>query len=268
MTSIIEEAEIINKYLCQIKKYLPLGIRLKKHELNDILDEIEEHIWEKAIESAVDKEPNDIDIQIAISQMGEPQDIASKFTTKSTPYVYINEELYPLYKKCHKTILWSLILLTVIEILFPNLMFPLISYQQSLELIFVVKLFNTLILYFTFFAVIGIIFCYLSITGYIPYELRQYSKPIQIKKPKFKTNFQNFVITLEISFFIFSAIFLLLWKDDYFTYMSIILFGVSIVKCLRQLKRKSVIWQKFLILLDLSLISWIILSIESTFYIL
>ena len=52
MTNVIEEAEIINKYLCQIKKSLPLGIRLKKSELSDIMDEIEEHIWEKAIESA------------------------------------------------------------------------------------------------------------------------------------------------------------------------------------------------------------------------
>ena len=45
MTNIIEEAEIINKYLCQLKKSLPIGIRLKKDELNEILDEIEEHIW-------------------------------------------------------------------------------------------------------------------------------------------------------------------------------------------------------------------------------
>ena len=94
MTNIIEEAEIINKFLCQIKKELPLNIRLKKDELNSILDEIEEHIWEKAIEIAEDKEPNDIDIQIAISQMGDPFEIASKFKEDTNPYIYISEELY------------------------------------------------------------------------------------------------------------------------------------------------------------------------------
>jgi len=110
MTSEIEEAEIINIYLCQIKKKLPLGIRLNKTELNDILDEIEEHIWEIAIESAGDKEPNEMNVQIAISQMGEPQDIASNFTSRSTPHVYISEELYPSYRKYRKTLFWSSVL--------------------------------------------------------------------------------------------------------------------------------------------------------------
>ncbi|GAH48365.1 unnamed protein product, partial [marine sediment metagenome] len=102
MTNTIKEAEIISNYLCLIKKSLPLSIRLRKNELKDILDEIEEHIWEKVIESAGDKEPTEIDIQIAISQIGEPKEIATKFASESTPYIFISEELYPSYRKHRK----------------------------------------------------------------------------------------------------------------------------------------------------------------------
>jgi len=266
MTNIIEEAEIINKYLCQIKKSLPLGIRLKRDELNDIMDEIEEHIWEKAIESAGDKDPNEIDIQIAISQMGEPQDIASKFTSRSTPHIYISEELYPYYRKYRKILFWSTVLSIIIYMLFRNL-FSLYDYSFQL-IIFYYEMFTILVIFFTFFAIIGIVFCYLSITGYIPYELRKskmqrrYSNLTQIQKPKFKSSSQTIVLSLEISFFLFNAaIFLTFWGG--FTFF---LYFLSIVKCLRGFtKTKSVIWQRSLILLDVFLIGFLIIGIEGLY---
>lgn len=268
MTNVIEEAEIINKYLCQIKKSLPLGIRLKKDELNDVMDEIEEHIWEKAIESAGDKEPNEIDIQIAISQMGEPQEIASKFTSRSTPHIYISEELYPCYRKYRKILFWSTVFSIILYMLFENLTY---DYNFQYMFFFIFEMFTIIVIYFTFFAIIGIIFCYLSITGYVPYELRKskmqkrYSNLTQIQKPKFKSSSQTIVLSLEISFFLFNAIFLTFL--DLFGTFSFYLYLLSIVKCLRGFtKTKSVIWQRSLILLDLFLIGSLIQDIIGLYF--
>ncbi len=270
MTNIIEEAEIINKYLCQIKKSLPLGIRLKRDELNDIMDEIEEHIWEKAIANAGDKEPNEIDIQIAISQMGEPQDIAGKFTSRSTPHIYISEELYPYYRKYRKILFWSTVLSIIIYMMLRNL-FSLYDYSFQL-IIFYYEMFTILVIFFTFFAIIGIVFCYLSITGYIPYELRKskmqrrYSNLTQIQKPKFKSSSQTIVLSLEISFFLFNAIFLTFWGVVWGAFFTFFLYFLSIVKCLRGFtKTKSVIWQRSLILLDVFLMGLLILGIEGQY---
>ena len=165
MTNTIEEAEIINKYLCQIKKGLPLSIRLRRNELNDILDEIEEHIWEKVIESAGDKEPTEIDIQIAISQIGEPEDIANKFASKSTPHIYISEEIYPLYRTCWKVIFWSFFLWLAVYLIPPEIFLPLIpggSYMYQISEFFLLEyIFIVLIISVSSFVFVGVIFCYL-----------------------------------------------------------------------------------------------------------
>ena len=260
MISIIKEARIINKYLCQIKKNLPLWVRLRKDELNCILDEIEEHIWEKAIEYAGDKEPNEIDIQVAISQMGEPQDIASKFTSKSTPYIYISEELYPSYKKYRKIIFWSLLLWLIVFFMqdpFTERYFN-----------FVDIILNLLITLSTLFTLIGIIFCYLSITGYFPYELRKskiqkrYSTIVQIQKPKFKSPFQIIILLLEISFLLFIGL-VFIWSFP----QILTFFILSLIKFLRvSTKRKSVIWQRLLILLDVFLMVSVIYTVGGLLY--
>ncbi|MHA2008522.1 MAG: hypothetical protein ACXABO_18740 [Promethearchaeota archaeon] len=263
MTSKIEEAEIITMYLCQVKKKLPLGIRLNKTELNDILDEIEAQIWEIAIESAGDKEPNEINVQIAITQIGEPQSIASKFTSRSTPHVYISEEVYPAYKKYRKTLFWSSVLFFLLYTLFFS--FYIVPWHFSI--IFVVNIIYVGI-YFTSSVILGIVFCYFSMTGYLPYELRKskmqkkYSNIAQIQKPKFKSPFQRWVIRLEIFFFLISAMIIFFWSRI-FVYFT----ALSIIKILRGfIKTKSVKWQRSLIFLDLFLMCSTIFAIENEIF--
>jgi len=259
MTNAIKEAEIISNYLGLIKKSLPLSIRLRKNELRDILDEIEEHIWEKVIESAGDKEPSEIDIQIAISQIGEPEEIATKFVSKSTPYIYLSEELFPSYRKFRKTLFWSF--LYGLIMFMPPHPFSGYSFYQLVD----DPLYNSImimpIIFGFSFILIGIIFWYLSITGYGLYEIRT-SKLLKrnfdlshLQKPIFKPLFQ-LVTSLLFLLFLFSAIYLLL--GGYF-YRPIPFFVLSAIRLLQGfVKRKSVIWQKLLILIDLFLIGWII----------
>ncbi|MFX1418610.1 MAG: hypothetical protein ACFE9N_06795 [Promethearchaeota archaeon] len=259
MINIIENAEIINTYLCQIKKSLPLWIRLRKDELNSILDEIEEHIWEKAFEIADKKEPTDIDIQIAISQIGEPKDIAKRFSSESTPYVYINEGLFPFYKKYKKIFVWSFLLWLVILII-PNPFNQFYFIQFSLiSLFFFEVIISVLAIITTLYFSILIAFCYMSITGDIPYKLRKskmqklYYKHTQTQKPKFYSSFQVSISILEIFFIFFNAIFIF----GYFPHI-LTIFIIIIIKFFRGfIKTKSIVWQKTLILIDICLMGWI-----------
>jgi len=267
MTNTIKEAEIISNYLCLIKKSLPLSIRLRKNELKDILDEIEEHIWEKIIESVGDKEPTEIDIQIAISQIGEPKEIAIKFASESTPYIYISEELYPSYRKHRKALFWSS-LLWLIQFLTIHPFFRYYFYQLVEN-----PLYNSIlimpIIIDSFFILTGIIFCYLSITGYVPYEkrtsklLKRYLNLNDLQKPTFKPHFQ-LVISLLSLLFLLSAIYL--FSVGYVS-QSIPFFVLSIIKLLQRFNiRKSVIWQKLMILIDLLFIGGIIHIIGELIY--
>ncbi len=260
----IKEAEIISNYLGLIKKNLPLSIKLKKNEMRDILDEIEEHIWEKVIESAGDKEPTEIDIQITLSQMGEPKEIATSFVSKSTPYVYISEELYPTYKRYRKTVFWSF-LLWVILFFAPRPMG--VGYMYLYELV-ENPLYNYIlimpIVVISILIIIGIIFCYLSITGYVPYEIRasklkkRYINHKYWHKLVFKPYFQNAISILFLTF-LFSALSIFLVRFSIFTILFVVL---SITKFLRGFySRKSVNWQKLLIVIDIFLISVVFLDL-------
>jgi len=268
MTNTVEEAEIINKYLYQIKKGLPLSIRLRRNELNDILDEIEEHIWEKVIESAGDKEPTEIDVQIAISQIGEPEDIANKFASKSTPHIYISEEIYPLYRTYWKVIFWSFFLWLAVYLIpleVPHSHRNSYMYQIS-EFFLLEYIFIVLIISVSSFVFVGVIFCYLSITGYIPYKQRKFKLQSSnfninnIQKQKLKESVQIVILFLEISFFLFSAIYLFLFIGPFEAIAFLILLSVKILR--RYTKRKSIILQRVLIIIDIYLIRLIIPILE------
>ena len=267
MTNTIKEAEIISNYLCLIKKSLPLSIRLRKNELKDILDEIEEHIWEKVIENVGDKEPTEIDIQIAISQIGEPKEIATKFASESTPYIYISEELYPSYRKHRKTLFWSS-LLWLIMFLIPHPFSNSYFYQLVENPLYNSILIMPIIIDSSFIFTV-IIFCYLSITGYVPYEIRtskllkRYFNLNDLQKPIFKPHFQLAISLLSL-LFLLSAIYI--FSVGYVS-QSIPFFVLSIIKLLQGFNiRKSVIWQRLLILIDILFIGGIIHIVGELIY--
>jgi len=258
VTNRLIEAEIINKYLCQIKKKLPLSIRLDREELNAILAEIEEHIWEKAIENATNREPSEIDLQIAISQMGDATEIAENYSIKSTPYVFISEELYPYYVKSLKLIILSLFLtfLFPLGILF---LFSLLSYI------------DIIVIYLTIFLMVKILFYYLSTKGYSPYEVRiskfqkKFSKLMQLNYKSIKNpiSIRNSIIwgifwLIGATFFIYLS-FLTKIPDYYNIILFIGLFFTTIFRIL--LRKQSPIWQRIVISIQLIQLYFLIISI-------
>ncbi len=151
----IEDIGIINKYLCEIKKNLPFSIRIRKDETNCILEEIEDHIWEKVIENIGNRDPRTEDVEFALSEMGSPIDIAKGFSIRSTPFLYISEGFFPIYLRWSK-ILFGFFLLSI---------FILSGYFPLFRIIIFIFIYMLLLVNFIFF--------YLSSKGYLPGDLRR-----------------------------------------------------------------------------------------------
>ena len=212
---LIREAELINHYLCEIKNNLPLWIRLNKRELNEILDEIEDHIWEKAVENSENQSPNEIDLQIAISQIGDPKMIANKYTARSTPRVFISKELYPYYLRYLKIVFLS----CIFSLIFP-FSYSFMVLEIDLELLSLYLRIFILIFYISLGLVISLVFFYLSTHGYLPYEARMtrfynkfanlaYIQKNSIKNPvnaRFLVIWALIWLAGAISFYLLSAI--------------------------------------------------------------
>lgn len=91
--------DIIEHFLGKVEKRLPGWLKDDQAEKDDVLAELEEHIWDKATEVAGGQEPTAMDIQEAIDSMGSPATIAREYKKRGTPKIFISEELWPFYLK-------------------------------------------------------------------------------------------------------------------------------------------------------------------------
>ncbi len=95
----------VKKFLEKVEKKLPEWLKEKKKEKNDILQEMEEHIWDVVDDLRNDPvlQENGVQyeeiVQRAIAKMGTPDKIASEYKKRGTPKIYITEELFPFYKQ-------------------------------------------------------------------------------------------------------------------------------------------------------------------------
>jgi hypothetical protein len=263
----MREVEIVNDYLCQIKKRLPLSIRVNRQDLDAILEEIEEHIWDKAIENAENRDPSEIDLQIVISQMGDAKEIAESYRTKSVPHIFISEELYPLCVNCLRFLLFSLFF----TFIFPFQSYlTLHSYYLDSLSTFLFLLFRIPVIHLTLFLAVVIAFFYLSTSGYLPYEARiskfhkKFPQPLDLngKTIKHPINLKISIIWAGLWLFgvlFFSVLSYVTKNPNNFT---IALFTcLFIIKLLRiALRKRSVRWQRLLIIVELILLYVLIAS--------
>jgi hypothetical protein len=91
--------DIVDEFLEDVKKKLPFWLKDEKEELDEILEELENHIWDKATELADMEDPSEEHIKQVIEQMGKPSKIAAEYKHRGKPKYYITEELFPMYLK-------------------------------------------------------------------------------------------------------------------------------------------------------------------------
>ncbi len=89
----------IQAFLKEVESKLPGWLKDDQFEKRDVLNELEEHIWDKAEELAAGEEINEGHIHMAITSMGNPDHIGKEYKKRGTPHVYISKEWWDLYKK-------------------------------------------------------------------------------------------------------------------------------------------------------------------------
>ena len=104
---------LITEFLFKVRKNLPFWLKENKNEVNDILREIEDHIWDKAYELAQGGEPTEFHVQSVINGMGSPRDITRDYKSRGTPKIFISREIFPWY--------WKILVGTALVVLIANM---------------------------------------------------------------------------------------------------------------------------------------------------
>ena len=194
-----ESKILIDAFKKEVKKKLPIWLKTRETELKDFLDELEDHIWDKATELAEGKDPEVMHVREAIIIMGNPRKIAKEFRTRGTPKFYITEELWPWFYK-------SVILVSII-VLFVNLLEMAFALKggnigqvvgETFEGIFVGIAIG--------FAALSIVFVQLSYHGFLPEDFKRMAEPHMKPVKKTKRKKQKSVIPSQGAY-LFEGIF-------------------------------------------------------------
>jgi hypothetical protein len=164
-----EYREIIDKFIAAIKKKLPGWLKDKKDECKEVLDEIEEHIYDKIDALAGGQPISEVHVIEAIGSMGTPETIAAEYKKRGTPKVFISEELFPLFKKTEKIVLNILFAINLTVFIVKLVIEP--EWQLLWE--FVTSIWASLV---PVAVVIAVIFIGLSMEGFFPEDLKDSEK--------------------------------------------------------------------------------------------
>ena len=178
-----ESRILIDAFKAEVKKKLPIWLKAKEDELKDFLDELEDHIWDKASELAEGGDPQVMHVREAIILMGNPRKIAKEFRTRGTPKFFVTEELWPWYYR-------SLIFSGIVTILVTMITMAFKLGKGNPAGAIVGDAFWEMFVGFAFaFAAITVLFVQLSYHGFLPEDFKRIAveeiKP-HAKKPKKK----------------------------------------------------------------------------------
>lgn len=194
-----ESRILIDAFKEEVKKKLPIWLKANENELKDFLDELEDHIWDKAQELAEGKKPQVMHIREAIVLMGNPRKIAKEFRTRGTPKFFVTEELWPWYYR-------SLIFAGIVSVLV-NMITMAFKLGKGGETGAIVgDAFWEIFVGFAFaFVAITLIFVQLSYHGFLPEDFKKFAEEEEKKtqarrKPKKKPKKEKNVIPTSGSY--------------------------------------------------------------------
>ena len=88
----------VQAFLKEVEDKLPGWLKDDKFEKHEVLNELEEHLWDKAEDLAGGEDINEGHIHQAITSMGNPERIGKEYKKRGTPHVYITKEWWELSK--------------------------------------------------------------------------------------------------------------------------------------------------------------------------
>lgn len=155
------ENEMINNYLTQVSKKLPEWLKPKQEEVDKILKDLENQIYDEARNIADGQEPSDVDIQQALIQIGTPESISKLYKRRGTPKLFITEELFDFYIR---SMLFFFIIVIAINIIVSIFQFFLKVWFEVLFSMLSGMWIGCLITAI----VITVVFVYFSMEGFLP----------------------------------------------------------------------------------------------------
>ncbi|MFX1554401.1 MAG: hypothetical protein ACFFBV_10790 [Promethearchaeota archaeon] len=155
------ENEMINTYLSQVRKKFPEWLKPKQEEVDKILKDLENQIFNEARIVSEGQEPTDADIQQALFQIGSPESIAKLYKRRGTPKLYITEELFDFYLRTMFLFFIIVIAITVIVSIFQFFLEP---WWEVLGGMFTGMWIGCLITAI----IITVVFVYFSMEGFLP----------------------------------------------------------------------------------------------------
>ncbi len=91
------ENKLVKNYIAQVKQKLPEWLKWKEEELKNILNDLEQQLYNEARAISGGESLTDADVQEAIMRMGTPESIAKLYKRRGTPRFYITQELIEFY---------------------------------------------------------------------------------------------------------------------------------------------------------------------------
>jgi hypothetical protein len=155
----------IKKFLDDVKEKLPEWLKEKKKEVKEILDELEEHVWDKAVEIAGHDNPEDGHFSMAIEQMGTPASIAREYKRRGTPKYFITEELWPYYTKTLGIVTLVFVIFNLIGFIADAILGD--NFWEAFGNLFT-GIFNSVII---IAFLVSLLFVFFSYEGYLPEDL-------------------------------------------------------------------------------------------------
>ena len=175
-----EDQQLIKNFLDEVERKLPFWMKDDRQNVQDILEELETHIWDRAAEAS-DDEPSIEDIKQVISQMGSPSKIAGEYKRRGKPKYFITEELWPVFTRV--TIVLGAVLLGINFIVMlcriPSAVHHTITAGELISEWISGSIMSVAIA----LIVVSIVFIFLSHEGYLPDDFDQIGRKIVISLP-------------------------------------------------------------------------------------
>ncbi len=169
-----EDQKLIKEFLDEVERKLPFWLKDEKKDVDDILEELETHIWDRATELADGEDPSIGDIKQVIDQMGTPSKIAGEYKRRGKPKFFITEELWIGYTK--------VVIIVCAVLLGINFLVMLIRIPSAVNASIGVKeLFSgwisgSIMSVSIALVLITVLFIYLSHEGYIPEDFDSFGR--------------------------------------------------------------------------------------------
>ncbi|TFG18583.1 MAG: hypothetical protein EU530_08895 [Promethearchaeota archaeon] len=177
MSEELNQTQIIQEFLKNVKSKLPGWLKDNKSELKDVMSELESHIWEKSEAIAAGQEVQNYHVRQAVQDMGNPRDIAAEYKKRGTPKLWISQELFSAYVKT-----FGIVVAVIVGVNLISVIVDAVTNGPSWDLLsYLDGIWSSAL---GAFLIVTVIFVALSVEGYLPEDFKKSGGKYQLKSTR------------------------------------------------------------------------------------